>query len=100
MPRLQHPTLPGAMTNTQVTLAVTRLGGSLPDGEQRRLAAEFLSHKAPTTYSTTDLTTCYLLLATCYLLLATCYLLLATYYLLTMYSLPTTYQCHVPGRRP
>jgi len=36
----------GAMTSTQVTLAVTRLGGSLPDGEQRRLASEFLSHKA------------------------------------------------------
>ena len=34
------------MTNTQVTLAVTRLGGALPPQQQQRLASEFLSHKA------------------------------------------------------
>jgi len=34
------------MTNTQVTLAVTRLGSSLPQEEQQRLAADFLRSKA------------------------------------------------------
>eukprot|EP00908_Phaeocystis_cordata_P026892 Transcript_942.p1 GENE.Transcript_942~~Transcript_942.p1 ORF type:complete len:285 (-),score=111.19 Transcript_942:1117-1971(-) len=36
----------GAMTNTQVTLAVTRLGTALPPPQQQRLASSFLSHKA------------------------------------------------------
>jgi len=33
-------------SSTQVTLAVTRLGSSLPPPQQQRLATEFLRHKA------------------------------------------------------
>ena len=35
----------GAKTNTQVTLAVTRLGTQLPPPQQQRIASQFLSHK-------------------------------------------------------
>jgi len=36
----------GAMTDTQVTVAVARLGSALPPPQQQRIASDFLTHKA------------------------------------------------------